>query len=194
MTTNEARAWIIKWSLMIVGSQMVFLLVAPAIDFPIEFPQNLDLLQIIGPVFLGYLGSASHFLFRSSSAEMAVDQRLLSLLLKGPIYIYVVAVSAATAAFWYSNRQGATIGEGMSVPQLATSYSIVLGLLAVTTSVIISYLFATDKSVQEPVVSDGTMPQTRDKKDDGAGVQLAKDASTKDAEEFTSQKRETDQR
>ena len=57
------------------------------------------------------------------------------------VIVYCLAVLAAIAAFGYSNRVGAPIGSGMSVDNLATSLSISLGLLAATTSVIISYLF-----------------------------------------------------
>jgi hypothetical protein len=31
--------------------------------FPLTYPKNLELLQIVSPVFLGYLGAATHFIF-----------------------------------------------------------------------------------------------------------------------------------
>lgn len=144
MTIDEARKWIILSSLIITGGQLVFLLVAPAINFPLTYPKNLDLLQIVSPVFLGYLGAASHFIFRKSSSIHSVQNQYLGYLVKGPIIIYCAAITAAFSAFAYSNRNLAEIGTGMSVDNLGTAISISLGILAVTTSVITSYLFSAE--------------------------------------------------
>lgn len=145
MTINSARKWLIISSLVITGVQMIFLLTAPVFSFPLTYPKNLDLLQIVLPVFLGYLGSASHFIFQSAAAPIQVHNQFLGLLVKGPIIIYVLAVAAAFGSFAYSNRIGAEIGAGMSVDNLATALSLALGLLAVTTGIINSYLFAEPK-------------------------------------------------
>ena len=128
-------------SISITGLQLIFFLIAPAVSFPLTYPKNLDILQMILPVFLGYLGAASHFIFKNPAPVVEAQNTFLGLLVRGPVIVYCLAVLAAIAAFGYSNRVGAPIGSGMSVDNLATSLSISLGLLAATTSVIISYLF-----------------------------------------------------
>ena len=120
---------------------MLFLLVAPAFGYPLEYPRNLELLQIISPVFFGYLGSAAHFIFQTPTPVVPVINQFLGPLVKGPLAIYVAVVASALATFGYSNRPGAAIGAGMSPENLATALSIALGLLAVTTGIITSYLF-----------------------------------------------------
>ena len=145
MTADEARKWIILSSLIITGVQIVFLLAAPAIGFPLSYPKNLDLLQIVSPVFLGYLGSASHFVFQPAPQALPVQNQFLGMLVRGPIIIYTFAIMTALATFGYSNRIGATIGSGMSVDNLATALSVALGVLAVTTGIITSYLFVPPK-------------------------------------------------
>ena len=121
---------------------MVFLVVAPAIDYPLIYPKNLDILQIVSPVFLGYLGSASHFIFRPATEPIPVQNQFLGLLVKGPILIYLLVVVAAFGAFGYANRASVTPQQGgMSADNLATALSLALGVLAVTTGVITSYLF-----------------------------------------------------
>jgi hypothetical protein len=145
MTINSARKWLIASSLTITGGQMIFLLIAPAFSFPLTYPQNLDLLQIVLPVFLGYLGTASHFIFQSTAPPVRAQNQFLGLLVKGPIIIYVLAVTAAFGSFAYSNRVGAERGAGMSVDNLSTALSLTLGLLAVTTGIVSSYLFAAPK-------------------------------------------------
>lgn len=146
MNVNQARKWLIVSSLLIIGSQMVFLLVAPSIGFPLQYSKNLDLLQIISPVFFGYLGSASHFIFQRQLTVVPVQNQFLGILVKGPLIIYVVTIIGSLAAFGYSNRVGTAIGTGMSVDNLATAMSLSLGVLAVTTSIVSSYLFSVPNS------------------------------------------------
>jgi len=149
MTAEGARKWLIAASLAITGLQMVFFLIAPSFNFPLTYPGNLNILQIISPVFLGYLGSASHFIFRSQSTIVLVENQYLGLLVKGPLLIYFFVVTGAIVAFGYSNRYGAPMGSGMSVDNLSTALSLALGLLAVTTGVISSYLFAAPNRYSE---------------------------------------------
>lgn len=141
MTVDQARKFLIISSLSITGSQIFFLFVAPPMGYPLSYPKNLDLLQIVSPVFLGYLGSASHFIFQAPPPVVNVQNQYLGLLLKGPVIIYIFAMIGAFSAFGYSNRVGAPIGTGMSVDNLATSITLCLSLLAVTTGVLSSYLF-----------------------------------------------------
>jgi len=149
MTVNRARRWLILFSLCVTGVQIVFFVAAPALGFPLQYPKNLDLLQIVSPVFLGYLGAASHFIFQNPAPDVPVQNEFLGLLVKGPIIIYSAAVIAALSAFAYSNRQGAVIGNGMSIDALAMTMSISLGVLAVSTGILTSYLFVAPQAQQQ---------------------------------------------
>jgi hypothetical protein len=151
MTADEARRWLILSSLVITGLQAVLLLVAPVIGVPLEYPKNLDLLQIVTPVFLGYLGSAAHFIFIAPTPTVPVNSKFLGMLVRGPIIIYLAIVVASFAAFTYSNRPGAVLGQGMSVDSLGTSLTIALSVLAASTGVIISYLFVANQRENPPL-------------------------------------------
>lgn len=146
MTLTGARKWIILSSLAITGAQIIFLLTAPAFGFPVEYPKNLNLIQIVSPVFLGYLGSASHFIFQNPAPNVPVQSEFLGMLVKGPIIIYVLIVTAAFVVFGYTNRAGAEIGTGMSIDALGTSLALALGVLAATTGILTSYLFVSPKA------------------------------------------------
>lgn len=142
MTADQARRWLILASLYATGAQAAFLLVAPIIGIPIEFDKSLGLLQIVAPVFVGYLGSAAHFVFMSPPPEVPVQVQFLDIIVKGPIFVYVLIVAAAFIGFTYSNRTGALIGGGMSLEALSAALTIALGLLSSSTAVVVSYLFA----------------------------------------------------
>ena len=146
MTPDIARIWIIKVSLIITSLNFAFFLIAPVLGYPITFEQSIRILEIITPVFFSYLGSATYFLFSKNSSGQNVSlqgpQELLNLLVKGPIWVFGTASLAAVIAFGYSNSAAAPIGSGMTVDFLAGSMTAALGLLAVTTNVIVSYLFS----------------------------------------------------
>ncbi len=146
MNVQTARVWIIKASLIITGLCFGFFLLAPALGYPTTFDQALRLLEIITPVFLAYLGSATYFLFGKDASNIDLSVRgsteLFSILVRGPVYLFGFVVTAAIAAFGYSNRVSAPVGSGMSIDALAASLSASLGLLAVTTNVVVTYLFS----------------------------------------------------
>lgn len=145
MADNAARRLLIYSSLFISGALFVFFMMAPPLGFPLTYEQAMRVLEIVLPVFLGYIGSASAYLF---SAEQVVgivheDRRqFLAPLLIGPVAIFLLVVVTILVSFGLSNRTSAPAGEGMSVDLLAGSISAALGFLAVSTNLIAGRLFA----------------------------------------------------
>ena len=158
MTVQTARAWLIVSSLTLTGCTFVFFLIAPTVGYPLEWDQSIRVFEIVLPVFLGYLGTAAHFVFRNAAAgdrPVVLRQEvnsLVGLLVVGPLVVFLVATLAIVIAFGYSNRPTATPGGGMSIEALAGSFTAALGLLTATTNVAVSYLFsladAPEKTVQ----------------------------------------------
>ena len=152
MSPDDARKWLVTASLIITGALFLFFILAPAFHYPLQFKQARTLLEVLLPVFLGYLGSAAHFLFRVEGAPQVVrsvqSPALLTLILKGPVVLFTVAVTAALIAFGVMNRAGQNDGGGMSVQDLSGIVSLALGLLTVTTSVLSAYLFPAGTKVE----------------------------------------------
>jgi hypothetical protein len=146
MDIDSARRWLILASLTITAVQFVFFLIAPVTGYPLEFTHSIRLIEIILPVFLGYLGSAARFVFpQGPQAHEPVRAQgpLVGLLVRGPVIVFSLVGVVAIIAFGYSNRIDAPMDSGMNVDQLAGIISLALGLLAVTTGVAVSYLFPT---------------------------------------------------
>lgn len=143
MSIEQARTWLIKATLILTGSILVFVTLAPAFGYPLEFSQGVRIGEIVLPVFLGYLGTASHFIFARASDPHVKHKNLplLQLLVRGPIAIFAIVISCALFAFGFTNRDGASPGTGMTVDSLAAAVSTSLALLAVTTGVLVTYLF-----------------------------------------------------
>lgn len=144
MQDNFARRLLIYSSLGISGFLFVFFILAPPLGFPLTYDQSIRILEIVLPVFLGYIGSASAFLFSSKQAHSMLHEdrrQFLGVLLVGPLIAFVVIVITILISFAISNRVDAPVGEGMSVDVLAGSLSAALGLLAVSTNIIAGRLF-----------------------------------------------------
>jgi len=149
MNVYDARSWIIIASLAMLAIYFVFFLLAPAFDYPLTFDESYRILQIAVPVFLGYLGSATQFVFGTSGMPaQALDehrQKLVGLLVRGPVFVFLLLNLAIIGAFGYSNRANAIPGDGMNVDSLANAVTVSLSILAVSTSVIVSYLFSVEE-------------------------------------------------
>lgn len=147
MSPDQARSWIIKMSLAATGATFVFLIIGPVAGYPLSYDQVPRMLEIILPVFLGYVGTATHFFFHTQGAANppVVPQTLLALLIKGPVYVFALGTIVLFVAFGLANRQLAPDGSGMSIDQLSGFLTALFGLLAVSTSVAVSYLFALKK-------------------------------------------------
>src|SRR5215469_14595645 len=128
MTVGAARKWLVVSSLAVTGAVFIFFLLAPALGFPLVFAQSLRVLEVALPVFLGYLGSAASFVFRSGSKADELAFRpsaasLVGLLIKGPMIVFGVALISVIVAFGVTNRRDAAPGSGISVDQLTAGIS-----------------------------------------------------------------------
>jgi hypothetical protein len=73
LTIHRARALLVWFSFVVSGLALVFLALAPALGYPLTFPQALRLLEIVLPTTVGYLTTAVFFVFNgSASAEDVV--------------------------------------------------------------------------------------------------------------------------
>jgi hypothetical protein len=149
MTPDQARTWIIRTSLILTTSVFAFVVIAPTVCYPLDPSSNhiIRLLQIITPVFVGYLGSASHFVF-SDSAPAANQQQLSPnavMLIKGPVLAWIVMSTLAFTAYGLSNRASAAPGSGWSFDFLSGLITITLSLLTATTNLAVTYLFKAEK-------------------------------------------------
>lgn len=144
MTYNTARKWIVQSSLVVITLYGIFLIIAPATHYPLEFDQALQILQVLFPLFIGYLSSAVVFIFQGKdiTKDLKVPD-LLGYLVKGPFIVVSILIAAALLAFGISNwpTEGNVSGEGMSFDNLSTLTSLILGIHTGTTSSLVLYLF-----------------------------------------------------
>lgn len=147
MTVQQARNWLVLASLVACGATFVFLLIAPAIGFPLLWADALRVLELVIPVFAGYLGAAAQYVFsKKQHGKVTVQDGsgLLSLMIKGPVILFAVTSLAILIGFGISNRESASQGTGMSVDTLAGALTALLGILAITTNAAVAYLFSAE--------------------------------------------------
>jgi Na+/citrate or Na+/malate symporter len=144
LTPNSARRWLLVTTLCFTLAVLLFFMLAPAFGYPLEFSQSLHLLEIVLPVFLGYLGYGALYVFRprSSHSESSVEPEasdLMPIMIVGPLLVFAIAAIALIVAFGIMNSRDT--GGGMSVEQLSGALSTILGLLNATTNVAVAFLF-----------------------------------------------------
>jgi hypothetical protein len=150
MTADQARRWLIVASLGLTAATFLFLWTAPSFGYRLELRDSIRLMQIALPVFLGYLGAAAQYVFQGLSGQRNHGIRsqarhpFLSLLIKGPILVFFIALVAMFVSFGRTNQPDSN-AEPIDVDQLALGLSAALGILTVTTNVAIAYLFTLEK-------------------------------------------------
>jgi hypothetical protein len=151
MTVTEARSFIVKTSLIGTASIFLFIIVGKPLGYPIGWSQVQRVIEIVLPVFLGYLGSASLFIFsrRANRAEVSfgAHEALAGQLIKGSVFVFALVLSGILFAFGYSNRAGAAQDDGMDIDQFAWALTAVLGILNVSTNAAVSFLFSVDNPI-----------------------------------------------
>ena len=78
MGVRTIREWLVLSSLLLTGTGLVFFVffsLAPALGFPLEYRQSLRVLEIIFPVFAGYLGSTTLFVFKVEQGVNEVSRK-----------------------------------------------------------------------------------------------------------------------
>lgn len=142
------RLWIVKASLLFLGTSFIFFVIArPLFNFPMLFDEVIRILQIIFPVFVGYLGLGAAYLTHSSG-KVATQQSfepnsvaLARLLLRGPVYLIAVCTAALISGFWISNLPSSKPGAGMSIDTFSWLLSLLMGLLAASSGLVVNQLF-----------------------------------------------------
>jgi hypothetical protein len=146
MTPTEARAWIIKASLLAYGCVFVFFVVAPTLRYPLKYADAINIMKIVAPIFASYLGAATLFVVSGQESEDTEPRsEMLGILAKWPVILFGIGFVSLLIGFVLSNSSEYN-GEGMTPNVLSLLVSILSGLLAGTTGAISSYLFKVERT------------------------------------------------
>jgi hypothetical protein len=101
MTVQQARVWLVAYSLVACGTTIVFFLIAPATTYPLGWDDSFRILEIITPVFFGYLGLATRNIFAPRTARDVepYSSSLFRMLLLGPLSIFGIVVVTLVVPF-----------------------------------------------------------------------------------------------
>jgi hypothetical protein len=140
---QHERLWLLVADFILTGGVMVFFVISPAFGYPLTYDESYQVMQIVFPVFVGYLATAVAFVVRPA-AEQAIDENRLSvlrLLMRGPIVVFGAGILIVWIVFGYSNSRYGIPGAGMSLKVFSNLHTALLGILAATTGGLIAFLF-----------------------------------------------------
>lgn len=137
------RLWLLTADLGLTGFIIAFFVIAPAFGYPLTYDESYQVMQIVFPIFVGYLATAVVFVVRPVADQEIDAQRLsiLRLLIRGPIFVFAIGVVIVWIAFGYSNSRYVTPGLGMTLKVFSNLHAALLALLAATTGGLIAFLF-----------------------------------------------------
>ena len=149
MTIQESRRWIVHWSLGLIALYGVFFLLALVLHYPLVFEQSAQMLQIIFPIFLGYLATAIVFAFEGREVETRAPD-LLGPLTKGPFLVSLLLSIALFVAFWVadSTHSSAQPTTPMTFDVFSSLFAAIVGIHTATTSALVAYLFGAERRKQ----------------------------------------------
>lgn len=162
-TQKGARFAITAYSIACTGLLLLFLVVAQLIQFPLNFSldEQFRLIEMILPVFIGYLGGAANYIFsQDTDVELSTDRKqLLFMIVTTPYILFIFLSALIFVVFYYSNvplPSGHAKPSAMNFNQLCKWFSIVLSLLTGVTSIVASYLFSSRTVSENSLRTDGS--------------------------------------
>lgn len=143
------RIWIIKAIfILIVGFLLLFVAAPIFFGYPLDHQQRMRLIQLILPVFIGYLSSAIKYKFSNKTNKLKLNKSndpAIRLLIKGSVYLFAFGMLLFWIEFWYTNRPNSPLGTGITIDQLVWYITVMLVLLTGTTGHIVASLFPGEK-------------------------------------------------
>lgn len=145
---QSERIWLILADLMITGMIIIFFLVSPVFGYPLTYDEAYQVMQIVFPIFVGYLATAVAFVVRPAAEQPLTAERLrvLRFLLRGPIILFGIGIVIVWIVFGVSNAPDRAPGTGMSLKVFSNLHTGLLSLLAATTGGLIAFLFPSKDS------------------------------------------------
>lgn len=146
------RFSIIYFSLFLILVAVVAFATGPVWGLRLDYEkgEQIQLIQIIIPTFLAYLSAAITYAtarktFREPRGERGHILRVITL---GSMLIFVVGIIAATVVFHMSGS-GKLANGAISFSQYSSIVSVLLGVLAATTTAISTYIFSSDEDAEQ---------------------------------------------
>jgi hypothetical protein len=143
MTPELARRKIVLLSLVTTVAFACFLIVSP-LFLPLSAQEAYQTVQIVFPVFAGYVGAAVIFLFRGHGGPGTVaDSEILRYMVYAPFAIFWTMGAAVMFYFFVSNLPGGV--PGMEFSQLTNYVTLLVSFMNATTGALTAFLFQSEE-------------------------------------------------
>lgn len=144
MSYSESRMFLVKSSLGMITFYGLFLILCPISRYPLFFEQSFQIIQIIIPLFLGYLSTAVVFITQEDRDDSSNISELLLVLVKWPFKVVFLLLLALFFSFGYANWPSNTPPSGalnFGFELLSSMVSFLLGIHTAITSALVAYMF-----------------------------------------------------
>ena len=144
MDRKGGQRFAITSSISMLAICSAFLVFAPLTKYPLDFEQSMKIIQVIIPLFAGYLASASMGLTsKNKPRNTKIDENIIYLM-KGVFFLIVFMILSLFIVFGVANWPSDNLAYesiDFSFDSLSLMISLILGIHTATTTVIVGYLF-----------------------------------------------------
>lgn len=141
----SVRIVVIYSSLIVVLASFVVFISGPIWGLRLDYEkgQQLQLIQIITPTFVSYLSTAVVYAAFSKAIPEPQGQRgqILRIVSVGVLCIFAAGIVVATAMYYFSANGALQYGR-LNFERYSMIITMLLGLLAATTSAVAAFLFS----------------------------------------------------
>lgn len=163
MSPEETRRLVVILSLVTLVAFSGFLILAPLFWLSMGSADAFSLVQIVFPVFAGYVGSAATFLGAPKVEDTPfADPTLAKTIVWGTFALFWFLGACLFVAYFVTNLAGGP--PGMTVGQLATYIALFLALLNATVGALSSSIFRNSVTAAQVAVKNDATRLTEEKK------------------------------
>lgn len=144
---HQFRIRIIKLSIYYAGSIVLFCLIAPILNYPLQFPgEAIKVIQQVFPVFVGFIAAGIRFFVTADgaanySSKQTPQIKALDNILTYCIFLFGILTACLFFVFGYSGSRWVQPGSGMSLDDLTLLLALLLSLLTGTLGTIVTFAF-----------------------------------------------------
>ena len=146
---HRFRMRLILLTTIYTGAIGIFCLISPFFRYPLKFPEeSIKVLQLILPVFIGFLVAGVRFYTTSEVFNEPLTQRVRVLfkLLNWSFSLFAVLTCSVFLAFGLSGSRFAEARGGMDINDLMLLISLLLTLLTGTVGAMVNFAFPATQS------------------------------------------------
>lgn len=142
---TTARVTVIALSLGLTVAFLLFFLIAPVRGYPLKVSEAQELMNVVVPIFSGYLATSAAFVFSKPDSSPVPLSPLTMFMLISTAVVFLTLSVVLFWVFYYASKLQAPL-TAMDYPTLRAFFLTIISIMTAVYALAISYLFHAGKT------------------------------------------------